>query len=193
MPRTIKTEDFDVYQLGELEEHAREKAIEAIAEKLGGDWWDSDDIDDVSDVIRYTLANEFGTPGHGDYGVADFPGIDGVKLDGWDLDRGSYVLLRGTLTRENAPRLPWTNGAVEVDLAAGRNGTSISVEFDTSLTDDDLELINDQIEDAVRAAMHAALKSGRKEMEYKTSAEYAKEAIEANGYEFLKDGTPYFG
>lgn len=203
--RTIKTEDFDVYHLDELEPEARERAVEAIADKLASDWWDESDIDDISNVIVYALANEFGTPGHGEHGVADFPGIPGVGLDGWDLDRGSYVALRGTLTRENAPRLPWEDGIVEVTLTAGRGYTWVDVEID----EDEVDLMNlpdlpdnrrrrvgyieIEMEEAVRNALHAALKSGRTEMEYKTGEENAVSMIEASGYEFEADGTPYFG
>lgn len=205
MSRTITTDDFEVYQLDELEPVAREKAIEAIANKLGGDWWDSNDIDDVSDVIRYTLANEFGTPGHGNYGVGDFPGIDGVELDSWDMDRDGYVGLRGTLTRENAPRLPWQDGIVEVTLTAGRDYTSVSVDIDEDEVDlmnlpdlghnraDRVRFIEGAMEQAVEHAMHAAIKSGRAEIEHKTSEEYAEGMIEANEYEFEADGTPYSG
>jgi hypothetical protein len=203
--REIEPESFVVYHLDELEPAAREKAVEAIAAKLGGEWWDSSDIDDVSDVIRYTLANEFGTPGHGDYGVGDFPGIDGVTLDGWDLDGGGYLSLSGTLTRENAPRLPWTDGLVEVTLVGGRDYTSISVEIDEDEVDlmnlpdlgrnraDRVRFIGGEMGQAVRNAMSAALKSGRDEVAYRTSPEYAEGVIEANEYEFLEDGTPYFG
>jgi hypothetical protein len=155
-------------------------------------------------VIRYTLANEFGTPGHGDYGVGDFPGIDGVTLDGWDLDRGGYLSLSGALTRENAPRLPWTDGVVEIRLRARHEYTSIDVETDENDVDPhqerDLTVVREEcrglanaMERAVEYAVHAALKAGRAEVEYKTSAEYAESEIEANEREFLADGTPYFG
>lgn len=204
--REIKPESFTVYTLDELSPSAREKAISAIAEKLGGAWWDSADIDDISDMIRYTLANAFGVPGHDNYGEADFPGIPGVELDGWDLDRGGSVALRGTLTRENAPRLPWADGIVEVRLTTVRSGNYTSVDIETD--EDELDPANeldltvarercgelaDAMEEAIENAMHAALKSGREEMEYRTSVEYAEQEILANEREFLADGTPYFG
>ena len=189
--REINPDSFTVYSLDELEPDARRKAIEGIAELLGGDWWDSSDIDDISDVIRYTLANKFGTPDHGKYGVGDFPGIDGVTLESWDLDRGSYVGLRGTLTRENAPALPWDDDIDSVSLTAGRDYTSISVEFidDAELTSDDAQIVSDAMEQAVRDAMHEALRDGRAEMEYKTGEEWAEQV--ASDREFHADGTLY--
>jgi len=191
MPRTIKTEDFDVYTLDELEPEAREKAINDMAEKLGGEFWDQNDTDDISDVMRYTLANKFGTPGHGDYGVGDFPGIDGVKLVSWDLDRGSYLGLKGTLTRENAPALPWVDGVIEVILTEGRDYTSIDVDFDEELTADDMQLASDTMEEAIRDAMHEAMRDGRAEIEYKSGPEYAAEYLDSGAYEFEADGTLY--
>jgi hypothetical protein len=205
MARTIKTEDFEVFTLDELDENAREKAIEAISDKLAGDWWDSHDINDINDVIRYTLADEFGTPGRDQYGVADFPGVPGVELDGWDLDRGPYLELRGTLTPENAPSLPWEDGIVEVTLTPGREYTSISVDIDEDEVDlmnlpdlghnraDRVRHIEGEMEQAIHNAMSAALKSGRDELEYKTGDENTVAVIEANEYEFEADGTPYFG
>jgi hypothetical protein len=189
--RTIKNEDSNVYTLDELEPDARERAIENVAEKLGGEWWESSDTDDISAVMRYTLANKLGTPGHGDWGVGDFPGIDGVELRSWDLDRGSYLGLKGTLTRENAPALPWSDGVIEVTLTEGRDYTSISVEFDDEMATPDIELIEGQMDEAVRDAMHEAMRDGRAEMEYKTGPECAREDIEANEREFYEDGTLY--
>ncbi len=204
MPRTIKAEEFDAYRLDELWGDAREKAVAAVAEKLGGEWWDSADIDDIDNVIRYTLASEFGTLGHGDYGVGDFPGIDGVELDGWGLDGGGYLQLRGALTRENAPALPWADGLVEVGLHHRRERTEVDVVVDEEALDpgqdrdpievrEDCKVLIGVMDQAVRQAMHAALKSGREEMDYKTSEGRAEDLIQANGYEFLADGTLYLG
>jgi hypothetical protein len=162
--REITPDAFTVYKLEELEPGAREKAIEGIAEKLGGAWWDQNDIDDISDVMRYTLASKFGTPDHGRWGEADFPGIPGVELGGWDLERGSYIGLRGTLTRENAPALPWVDRIVEVTLSEGRDYTSISVEYDDMLTDGDGGA-GDAMEDAIRSAMPEARRDGDEETE----------------------------
>jgi len=189
--RTITADDFDVYTLDELEPEARLRAIGEVAEKLGSTWWDSNDNDDISDVMRYTLANQFGTPGHGDFGVGDFPGITGVTLQSWDLDRGNYIGLTGVLTRENAPALPWTDGVEQVALREGNEYTSIDVEFDDTLAEPDMELVNDQMTEAITDAMHEALRDGRAEMEYKTGEEYAAGFIEGNGLEFLEDGTQY--
>ena len=189
--RTITADDFDVYTLDELEPEARRRAIGEVAEKLGSTWWDSNDNDDISDVMRYTLANQFGTPGHGDFGVGDFPGITGVTLQSWDLDRGNYIGLTGVLTRQNAPALPWTDGIEQVALREGNEYTSIDVEFDDTLAEPDMELVNDQMTEAITDAMHEALRDGRAEMEYKTGEEYAAGFIEGNGLEFLEDGTQY--
>jgi len=189
--RTVTADDFDVYTLDELEPEARRRAIGEVAEKLGSTWWDSNDNDDISDVMRYTLANKFGTPGHGDFGVGDFPGITGVTLQSWDLDRGNYIGLTGVLTRQNAPALPWTDGVEQVALREGNEYTSIDVEFDDTLAEPDMELVNDQMTEAITDAMHEALRDGRAEMEYKTGEEYAAGFIEGNGLEFLEDGTQY--
>lgn len=203
--RKITPDSFEVYALDELEPAAREKAIEGIAEKLGGVWWDSDDIDDISGVLVYTLAEQFGAPGREKYDVGDFPGIDGIELVGWDLDRGSYLAARGTLTRENAPALPWAPGITQVTLSDGRGGyTVIDVEtdeddldpyseLDVTVARDQCRELADVVEAAVEAAIQEALTAGRAEVDHKSSAEYAEDYILGGDYEFQADGTLYSG
>lgn len=186
--REITPDPFKVFTLDELEPAARKRAIETVAEKLGGDWWDESNNESISDTIVYALAEAFKTPGWDTFGAGDFPGIPGVKLDGWDLDRGDSLTLSGTLTRENAPALPWDDTVEEVHLAATRwNGTSVGVVTVDDRTDVDVRAIDEAVRDAIEAAKRA----GREEMAYMSSEEYATEEIEANGREFYADGSLY--
>lgn len=208
-----------VYKLDELEPDAQQRAIELVAEKLGGEWWDESDNDDIADVIRYTLAHGFGTPGLGDWGVGDFPGIDGVELVGWDLGRSDYIALKGYLTRKNAPGLPWSDAVDSVTLEELREGTDVQVVMSEDDSDEEAYepdtytdnidghsyLINvkpqvhardcakcaEVVKEAVEDAMHEARRDGRKEIGYKSSEEYAKDDIEANEREFYEDGSLY--
>ncbi len=210
MPREIVTHTT-VYTLDELDPQVREKAVENVRNLLGGAWWDQSDDDDLARVIVYTLAEKFGTAGWDTSGVGDFPGIPGIKLDGWDMQRGQYIVLNGRLTRDNAPALPWVTGLGAVDLEAQRDHTYLSVEnedpecicpsalwaqghqdccpgaADNPATEDERAALIQ----AVREAMADAWKAAYAEMEYKTSTEYAEEDIDANDREFLADGTLY--
>ena len=202
-----------VYKLDELSDDAQQKAIDGIRERLGGAWWDSSDNDDIRDTMQYALAENFGTPGRQQYGIADYPGIPGVSIDGWDLDRGQSLVLAGTLDRANAPKLPWVDGIGAVKLEARRDHTYITVEDDepectcpdstfgwpqlhqsgcptvtpSSVTDAQRFGLKEAVLDVIRAAWRA----GEQEMEYKTSSEYAREWIEANETEFTEDGSLY--
>jgi hypothetical protein len=127
----MRTITIDVYPFEELSEQAQQRAIEAVREKLSGDWWDFSDNDDVAAVMVAELARLLGTPGAADYGVYDFPGIPGVQLDGWSLDRGQNIAVSGRLNRDNAPNLPWADGISHVSLSAHRsNFTTIDVDDD---------------------------------------------------------------
>jgi hypothetical protein len=190
LPREIKT---TVYQLAELSDEAQERAVRDVAEKLMGDWWDSDDADRITEIIVFTLANEFGTPGHGEYGEGDYPGIPNVKVTGWDLDRGQSVEITGSVTRENAPRLPWVDGIESVQLTSRGPGPDFEVIFADGVESSDLGQPTTDMEQAVRDAIHAAWKSGRSELDYRDSAEYARQEIEANEREFNEDGSLYLG
>ncbi len=213
MPKVITT-TVTVYQLAELTTEAQARAVEAIAEKLASVWWDDHDNEAIGETIRYSLAGTFKTPGHDTYGCGDFPGIPNVTVVGWDLDRGQYVQVKGTLDRTNAPGLPWVDPAGSIILTDGRNGTEVEIiEADgpdctcdhggwesthdagcpersyVGLTDAEIE----NLAEAVTDAIHAAWIAGRQEAEYKSSAEYAREWIESNEMEFLEDGTAYAG
>lgn len=114
------------FTFDELSDQAKATAVESIAEKLGGDWWDSDDIERVSRTIVYKLGEVLTSPGWDTFGEGDFPGVAGVTLDGWDIERGQHVALNGDLTRENAPSLPWADGVASISLTALRHGTLVS-------------------------------------------------------------------
>lgn len=190
MPRDITT---TVYKLGELSEAAKVKAIENVAAKLGGDWWDQNDIDQVSETMIYTLAGELLTPGWNTYGEGDFPGIPEVKVTGWDVERGQFLSLTGSLTRETAPSLPWHPGMGRVTLAALRHGTRVEVEWDDTAgyTKEWISTATRDMILAAEAAITAAWTAGRDQAEYMSGTEYAAEWIEANEPEFTEAGELY--
>jgi hypothetical protein len=183
--RTVTT---DVYQFTELATAAQDTAIEQIREKLAGPWWDNYDTESITEVMVYTLAERFGSPGWDTYGCADFPGIPDVSHESWSLDRHRHLSLSGYLDRDSAPALPWVDGIDSVTLIAERSGTTVDVinaDPDVTVTDEQ----RSAVEDAVTDAIHAALTAGDAELEYKTSAEYAREIAES--YEFTEEGHLY--
>ncbi len=199
-----------VYRFDELTDTAKERAVDVIREKLGGDWWDSVDLDDVQDAMVYTLAEELRAPGWDTYGVGDFPGIDGVQVDGWDIERHQSLALSGTLTRDNAPALPWVDGIEQVELTGHRSdATSVNlVDADPECTcspdtylqphDEGCPSLLDNpateqqrvtLEEAVRDAIRAAWSAGESEGEYKSGEERAREV--ADDHEFTDEGELY--
>lgn len=198
------------YSFAELSEAAQKKAVETVAEKLSGDWWDESDNDDIHDLIVYTFAQEIGAPDVVNWGQGDFPGIPGIKLESWSCNhmQGDHVGFAGRLTRENAPALPWADGIDCVELEnPWRGGTRITVELvytqcvcdpwagreptceahdesNEETTDSQQEAMRDAIESAIRKAHQA----GYKEVEYKGSSEYAREWIECTEPEFTEEG-----
>lgn len=191
--REITTPAFAVFTLDELDTDARERAIETVSGKLTGDWWDSNDNDEIALAMVFALAGVLGTPGRDRFGEGDFPGIDGVALDAWDLDRADMISVSGWLTRLNAPRLPWIDAIDTVLLTGQRWGTGMDVR-----ADDDVEIRESEL-DAASVAMRAALaralevakQAGRDQLTYVGSAEYAEEHIQSNGLEFHADGGLY--
>lgn len=199
MPRKITPESFEVYRLAELGEPERNRAIQEVQGLLGGPWWDSSDIEQVQDEIVHGLAEALGAPGWDKYGPADFPGIDGLNVRGWDFSQGDQLALRGTLTRLNAPKLPWFDEASHIHLEdLSRSGnTRVEVMIDGGVVDmaEPGSLIDPchLLRDAVIEAMFQAQRYGRAQLEYLTGPDYAADDIERNEREFYHDGRLYRG
>lgn len=209
MPREIITRTT-VYRFDELSEDAKAKALEKVREKLSGDWWDQSDNDDIAATMLHTLAAELRSPGWDTHGDDDFPGITGVTIEGWDVEARQSIAVNGQLTRDNAPALPWIDGIDAVELEAKRSDHTLYslLETEPECTCPDTSWLAPHepgcpfnapnpateaeriaLEQAAREAVQAAWQAGYFEMEHKTSEEYAKGWIEANGAEFLEDGT----
>lgn len=199
-----------VYTFDELAPAAQERAIEATREMLARTW-DGHDNEDISNVLTCTLAEKFGTPGWDTFGVADFPGIDGVRIDGWSLDERQALGVTGSLDRVNAPALPWVDSVDSVVLHSSRQDRITNIEvmaadpactcppsLDWSVHEDECPVVADStvtdeqrnaLEQAVRDALSAAWTAAEKEGDYKTGEEYAREV--AADREFTEDGELY--
>jgi hypothetical protein len=179
------------FKFAELSEDAQSAAVEAVAGRLSGEWWDNDE--EIGDTIRYKLAEVFQSPGWDKFGEGDFPGIELVKLEGWDLGRGDYLILRGRLDRVNAPGLPWSDAVGDVFLEPNHyagGSTNVGVEEgDEELPEDVQRQACAAMTEAVTDAFHAALVAGREAMRYIGSEENAREHIEVNELDFNEDGS----
>lgn len=192
--RTIMTEDFEVYELDELDPEARLAAIWNVRHQLTGPWWGETDIESIAEEIVYGIANQLASPGWNTFGAGDFPGIDGVQLVGWDVERDLSAQLDGTLTRENAPALPWIDEIHAVRLSSAPRGGHTFIE----VVVEDVEAVEPDamvstMRDAVLAAIDYGLQDGRAQLEYLTSDARAEEDALANGREFYADGRLYQG
>ena len=195
------------YRFDELTDAAKERAVQSLRERLSGAWWDSADTDDVTATMVYTLAEKLGAPGWDTYGVSDFPGIDGVEVDGWDIQRNQSLALSGKLDRDNAPALPWVDGIEYVELHGHRSDsktvTLVDDEPECTCSPDHYLRPHDEgcpslednpatdeqrsaLESAVREAISDTWSAGESEGEYMSSEERAREV--ADDYEFTKDG-----
>jgi hypothetical protein len=201
----MREETIRVYGFAELSEQAQARAIEVLCARLAGSWWDSGDNEDVRNAMVYELATKLGTPGHDQYGEGDYPGVPGVTVAGWDMDRHQALALDGRLDRDNAPALPWTTGLDHVELSGYRSETT-RVEVITGNTectcggephDDgcpgllvrvDLAGIG-TLEQAVRDVLHETWACGERTVDYKTGAAYAREI--SDNYAFTEDGELY--
>lgn len=95
-------------------------------------------------------------------------------------------MFHGTLTRDNAPKLPWKLSIEDVRCKSARYGTRIDANLTNNLVPPGYE---DEIEQAVRDAVYTALRAGLDEIEYKSSEAVAREWCENNEVqEYLIDG-----
>ena len=178
------------FKFDELSDDAKTRAVEVVAEKLGGDWWDSSDTDSIGETILYKLAEVLRSPGWDRFGEGDFPGIAGVKLDGWDVGRAEVIQVRGVLDRVNAPALPWSDLVGDVLLDGRRQGTNVGVELaDGAKESEGFHSARKVLVEAVFAALQEALAAGRAQLEYMSSEEAARDYIDANDTDFREDGS----
>lgn len=190
--RTITTEAFEVYELGELEPEARLAAIWNVRHQLTGAWWGETDNESIAEEILFGIAVQLASPGWNQYGPGDFPGIDGVELVGWDVERDMAAQLTGRLTRENAPALPWVDSISHVLLQPMPRGGHTSMEFYGYDSEDETSVdVVGELRDAILTAIEIGLGDGRSQLEYLTSEARAEDDILANGREFYADGRLY--
>lgn len=188
--RTITT-IVTVYPYDELSDEAKLAAVRNVSEKLNGPWWDSHDNERLAETMVWEFARGLKSPGWDRYGPGDFPGITGVELAEWDLDRGQTIKFKGTLTRDNAPALPWTRDIESVTLNHPDLSAAVVVDPDLTAPGELPGEAEQAMCTAVKAAVRVAWRAGRTENDYMESDEYARDWIEVDEPEFTVDGQLY--
>jgi hypothetical protein len=171
----MKKHTITTYSFSELSETAKEKAIQNLSDiNVDGEWWEST-YDDAERI--------------------------GIKIKGFDLDRGSYC------------KLDFINSFGEVAEAIkrehGENCSTFKIaveylnDYDKLVTEqeqfeeesDEFQEIEEEIEELDNDFKKSLEEEYRimlsKEYEYLTSDEAIIETIEANEYEFLENGKLY--
>jgi hypothetical protein len=167
--RTIRTK---VYQFSELSEQAKQKAIEECSDyNVSYDWWES----------TYEDAEQIG-----------------LKITGFDIDRGRYY--KGTIigTHEETAKLILENHGEQCETHTTAKEFLAQLDAITEKYKDEGEDNWDEqseIEEAEEDFLKSLLEDYRiilqKEYEYLTSEEAIIETIQANEYEFKADGTRF--
>lgn len=169
--RTITT-TIEAYEFEELTEKAKDKAIEKLYDiNVSHDWW----------TMTYEDAERIG-----------------LKITGFDVDRGNCLTAKLTGTCEGmAERVIKEHGEtcetykladaflterkkLIVDAVKDEDG-----EVDNYLLQDKIDELEEEFSRAIKTAYLSILKG---EYEYLTSRKAIEETIEANEYEFTKDG-----
>ena len=167
--RIVKTK---VYKFNELSDAAKQKALEKLYDiNVEFDWWDS---------------------------VYDDANTIGCKIKGFDIDRRCYCELKCEDAHETARLIIENHGeACDTYKLAAEYLKDHDKIIDEAERDEDGELSDeytvDKLLDELNAEFERALGEEylsmlRKEYEYLTSEEAIIKTIEANEYEFTKDG-----
>lgn len=178
-----------LYTFEELSAEAQQHAIETL--------WDLN-VDHAWYEITYETIQTAGS----------CLGID-CTIEGFDLDRGQYIDLRGRYTYRKgwcAALAYYFDGDTRAELAkigkalqaAQRRAFYLAsielhpVTYGTAYTvySNRGAYVTDDLADALRSFEHWAWRLLRDEYEYLTSAEAIKDTIEANEYEFDENGNP---
>lgn len=189
MPTVITPTPTTVYDFAELDPAAQERAVTALVDQRAHRAYEDGEEDDIAATIVWNLARALGTPGWMEHGEEDFPGIPGVELVSWRVNWGPFVAIEGTLTRANAPGLPWIDG-VESVMLAHHGGDTTSVGVLGGESPDEVRPLHD----AAFAAINAAREAGERRHEWLMGAEKARHDCEDDlEWLYLADGTRYAG
>ena len=176
-----------LYQFSELSDKAKQRAIEKLCDiNTDFDWWEFT-YETITTAARCL-------------GIV-------CRVEGFDLDRGQSIELRGGYSYRKGWRAALAHEfggdtlaalvkigeelqsaqrrafyCASIDLSPVRHGTAYTVysKFGAYVTDD--------LMDALRSFEHWALTLLRREYDYLTSEEAIIETIEANEYEFDENG-----
>jgi hypothetical protein len=168
--RTVRTK---VYQFSELDESAKEKAIDSYYDiNVDYDWYEST-YEDAANI--------------------------GLKITSFDIDRGSYCkgefqlsphevaanIIRdhGEGCKTNKTAQIFLDGVNSVEPTEGEEYGE-GEEYENKMME--LE------DDFLKSLCEDYLKMLRNDYEYQTSKEAIIETIEANEYEFTKEGKPFY-
>ncbi len=78
----VETTTRTLFTYEELSEKAQERARDDYREHV------YIEPEEIETEMLYSIADALKSPGFDTYGPSDFPGIDGLKITEWDLDRG---------------------------------------------------------------------------------------------------------
>jgi len=158
--RTIKT---TVYKFEELSEQGKQKAIEGLSDiNTMHDWYDST----YEDAKRV-----------------------GIKIRGFDIDRGAYVQMEIDSHIETAQKILTNHGPTsETYKDAKQFIEDIDKLVDEEENEEFCEKKEEIEDDFAKRLSEDYLSMLRNEYKYQSSEEAIIETIEANEYEFTEDG-----
>jgi hypothetical protein len=163
----MKTITINLYKFSELSESAKQKAIAELSDiNVSNDWWE----------YNYEDAKQIG-----------------LKITGFDLDRGNYAKGKIIGTAEETALLIKENHGPETDTFKLAEGFLLDLEkLELKPESKDRELMIEDLEEYfLKELLGDYLYILKKEYEYRTSKEAIIETIESNDYDFTENGDLY--
>lgn len=132
-----------VCQFGDLDEHARERALALVQHQLADCRWEGEESDELTNAVTLALAAALGMPA----------GAPDVEVVAWNPHRSRHLTIAGVLHRGNSPALQWCRHIHSVSLTGcGR----VTVHTDGAAAPAALAPIVDAVQNAVATAWQAA-------------------------------------
>ena len=162
----MRTKEINVYTFDELSDRAKERAMNWLLDTIY-DWWEST-YEDAANV--------------------------GLKLTGFDIDRGNYCSGEYiTSAEDTATRIVKEHGeSRETYKTASAYLASLATLNAKEVTEDNEDELDEEREELDQELLKELLEDYlvilRKDYGYQTSEEAARETCEANEYEFDENG-----
>lgn len=181
-----------IYKFEELSEEAQQAAISNLGDiNIDYEWWDIEGLLDLTQDESDEVGIKSGE-------IESL--LFSYKIKEFDLERGQYIQFKNVVVNNEEafrkflkiPEELWKQCSYYFSSTKRDTNTCLDLQMDDPPTNEEDDILNRAIE-IMDDKIHEAWVSLKTDYEYLTSEEAIKDTIQANEYEFYKNGKFFTG